>query len=51
MVESSAPDDYKNYFTQIMSQSKYTIGEHRGLSALKKSKKVIIDSDPGADDA
>jgi len=34
-----------------MSQSKYSTGEHRGLSALKKSKKVIIDCDPGGDDA
>jgi len=51
MEESSGPDEYKNYYTHIMSQSKYSTGEHRGLEALKKAKKVVLDCDPGGDDA
>ncbi len=44
-------DEYKNYYTQIMTQSKYSTGSDRGVKALKKAKKVVIDCDPGGDDA
>ena len=34
-----------------MSKSKYSIAGNKGVSGLSRAKKVILDCDPGGDDA
>jgi hypothetical protein len=41
-------EEYHSYYKEIMSKSKYSEG---GSLAIRKAKKVILDCDPGGDDA
>ena len=58
MVDHAGPGEanetssqYHAYFQHILSKSRYSTTGNKGLGALEKATKVILDCDPGGDDA
>jgi hypothetical protein len=38
------------YFQNIMSKSKFSITDNKGIEGLRQARKIIVDCDPGGDD-
>lgn len=44
-------DEYHSYWTTVMTKSKYSLNGNKGIEGLERAQKIILDCDPGGDDA